>query len=61
MKRCHHGRDPAASLRAVRAVVAENVMTRREGRSLYLPLGLWFTLGGEIQRVVTAIAKTHLS
>jgi sirohydrochlorin cobaltochelatase len=43
----------------MRAIVVENVLARREGPMLYLPVGPRFTLGGEIKSVVTAVAKTH--
>jgi sirohydrochlorin cobaltochelatase len=43
----------------VRAIVVENVMARREGRTLYLPVGPRFTLDGEIKSIVTAVAKTY--
>jgi sirohydrochlorin cobaltochelatase len=43
----------------MRAIVVENVLARREGAVLYLPVGPGFTVEGEIRNVVTAVAKTH--
>src|SRR5262249_13453837 len=42
-----------------RAIVVENVMARREGRTLYPPVGPRFRLDGEIKAIVTAVAKTY--
>lgn len=43
----------------LRAILVENVSVRREGRTLFLPAGPHFTIGGEIKNVVTVIAKTY--
>jgi sirohydrochlorin cobaltochelatase len=43
----------------MRAIVVENVMTRREGAVVYLPAGPRFGLDAEIRNVVTVVAKTH--
>ncbi len=40
------------------AVVAENVQARAEGATLFVPVGDYFTLKGEIKNVITAVAKT---
>jgi sirohydrochlorin cobaltochelatase len=43
----------------MRAIVVENIMVRREGAVLCLPVGCRFTLEGEIKNVVTVVAKTY--
>ena len=42
----------------VRAIVAENVMARRQDHFLYLPAGPHFRLEKEIKNVITVLAKT---
>jgi sirohydrochlorin cobaltochelatase len=49
----------AMAIWLMRAIVVENVLARRESAVLYLPAGPRFTLGEEIENVVTAMAKTH--
>ena len=51
--------DAEMAIWLMRAIVVENVMVRREGAVLYLPVGSRFTLENEIKNVVTAVAKTH--
>jgi sirohydrochlorin cobaltochelatase len=51
--------DEEMAIWLMRAIVIENVMVRREGAVLFLPVGSRFTLEGEIKNVVTAVAKTH--
>jgi sirohydrochlorin cobaltochelatase len=53
--RCH-GEEMAAWL--LRAVVAENVFTRRREEALQVPAGPQFRVGKEIKNVVVALAKT---
>jgi hypothetical protein len=48
--------DMAAWL--VRAIVAENIIARRDGNALFLPAGPRFTVEKEIKNVVTSLAKT---
>ena len=43
----------------LRAILVENVSVRREGCTLFLPIGPTFRIDGEIKNVVTAVAKTH--
>ena len=43
----------------LRAILVENVSVRREGRTLFLPVGPAFRIDEEIKNVVTAVAKTH--
>ncbi len=43
----------------LRVIVVENVCVRREGRTLFLPVGPDFRLEHEIKNVITAVAKTH--
>ncbi|HYB70897.1 MAG TPA: CbiX/SirB N-terminal domain-containing protein [Candidatus Bathyarchaeia archaeon] len=43
----------------MRAIIVENIMVRREGTVLCVPIGCRFTLEGEIKNVVTAVAKTY--
>lgn len=40
------------------AIEQENVQARYEGQCLYVPVGDYFTLKGEIKNVITAVAKT---
>ncbi|AMV32100.1 hypothetical protein VN12_08255 [Pirellula sp. SH-Sr6A] len=42
----------------LRAIVAENVTVRREGRNLFVPAGPRFTVKKEIKNVITSLAKT---
>ena len=42
----------------LRAIVVENIMTRREQNILYFPVGPSFRLEKEIKNVVTVVAKT---
>ncbi|MEM7132654.1 MAG: CbiX/SirB N-terminal domain-containing protein [Chloroflexota bacterium] len=42
----------------VRAIIVENVMVRREGETLYLPVGPHYTLKNEVKSIVTVTAKT---
>jgi sirohydrochlorin cobaltochelatase len=51
--------DEAMAIWLMRAIVVENIMVRREGAVLYLPVGCRFTLEGEIKNVVTVVAKTY--
>ena len=53
--RCHD-EDMAAWL--VRAIVAENVSARHEGKVLYVPAGPQFRVEKEIKSVVVSLAKT---
>jgi sirohydrochlorin cobaltochelatase len=48
----------ATAVWLVRAIVAENVIARNEGASLYLPAGPEFRLEKEIKNVVVCVAKT---
>jgi len=43
----------------MRAIVVENVSVRREGATLFLPVGPAFRLEHELKSVITALAKTH--
>ncbi len=43
----------------LRAIIVENVCVRREGATLFLPVGPNFRLEKEIKNVVTVVAKTH--
>lgn len=40
------------------AINEENVQARSEGSTLFVPVGDYFTLKGEIKNVITAVAKT---
>ena len=51
--------DEAMAIWLMRAIVVENIMVRREGAVLCLPVGCRFTLEGEIKNVVTVVAKTY--
>lgn len=51
--------DEEMAIWLMRAIVVENVMVRREGAVLCLPVGCHFTLEGEIKNVVTVVAKTY--
>ncbi|HEX4143582.1 MAG TPA: hypothetical protein VHY91_08620 [Pirellulales bacterium] len=42
----------------VRAIVAENISTQREGSDLFLPAGPHYRVEKEIKNVVTSLAKT---
>lgn len=42
----------------MRAIIVENVMVRREGKTLYLPAGPTFRVKKEIKNVITSLAKT---
>jgi hypothetical protein len=42
----------------LRAIIAENVMVRREGRNLFVPAGPQFAVKREIKNVITTLAKT---
>ena len=42
----------------LRAIVVENIMTRREQNILYFPVGPSFRLEKEIKNVITVVAKT---
>ncbi len=42
----------------VRAIIVENVMVRREGDVMYLPVGPHYTLQDQIKSIVTVTAKT---
>jgi cation diffusion facilitator family transporter len=42
----------------LRAIIVENVMVRREGTTLYFPVGPAFRLEKEIKSIVTVVAKT---
>lgn len=53
--RCHD-EDMAAWL--VRAIVAENVIARRDGNLLFVPAGPHFRIEKEIKNVVVCLAKT---
>ena len=43
----------------LRAIIVENVCVRREGVTLFLPVGPNFTVEKEIKNVITVVAKTH--
>ncbi len=43
----------------LRAIIVENVCVRREGMTLFLPVGPNFTIEKEIKNVITVVAKTH--
>ena len=51
--------DEEMAIWLMRAIVVENIMVRREGAILYLPVGCRFSLEAEIKNVVTAVAKTY--
>ncbi len=51
-----HSEDMAVWL--MRAIIAENVLARREENTLMLPAGPDFTVSGEIKNVVTVVAKS---
>lgn len=51
--------DDEATVWILRAVLAENVVARREGVTLFLPAGPAFRTRYEIKNVITAVAKTH--
>ncbi len=51
-----HSEDMAVWL--LRAIIAENVLARRENNVLMLPAGPDFTVAGEIKNVVTVVAKS---
>ncbi len=53
---CH---DERMAAWLVRAIIVENVSVRREGSTIYLPVGPGFQLEKEIKNVVTVVAKTH--
>jgi sirohydrochlorin cobaltochelatase len=40
------------------AIREENIQTRSEGTLLFVPVGDYFTVKGEIKNVITAVAKT---
>lgn len=40
------------------AICQENVQARADGNNLFVPVGDYFTLKGEIKNVITAVAKT---
>jgi hypothetical protein len=42
----------------LRAIVAENIIARRDGNALFVPAGPRFTVEKEIKNVVTSLAKT---
>ena len=43
----------------LRAIIVENVCVRREGTTLFLPVGPNFGVEKEIKNVITVVAKTH--
>ncbi len=43
----------------LRAIIVENVCVRREGATLFLPVGPNFGVEKEIKNVITVVAKTH--
>ena len=43
----------------LRAIIVENVCVRREGATLFLPVGPTFKIEKEIKNVITVVAKTH--
>lgn len=51
--------DEAMALWLLRAIVIENVSVRREGCTLFFPVGPHFRLEQEIKNIITVIAKTH--
>lgn len=53
--RCH---SEEMAIWLMRAIIAENVLARREGAILYLPASPHFTLKAEIKNVITVVAKT---
>ncbi|MEM7802500.1 MAG: sirohydrochlorin chelatase [Chloroflexota bacterium] len=53
--RCH---SEEMAVWLLRAIIAENVMVRRQGADIYLPAGPDFRLKYEIKNVVTVVAKT---
>lgn len=50
--------DEAMAAWLLRAIIAENVTVRREGKNLFVPAGPRFTVKKEIKNVITALAKT---
>ncbi len=52
---CH---DEAMAVWLMRAIIVENVMVRREGKTLYLPAGPDFLVKKQIKNVITSVAKT---
>lgn len=42
----------------LRAIIVENIMVRREGVTLYFPIGPDFRLEKEIKNIITVVAKT---
>lgn len=51
--------DEEMALWLLRAIVVENICVRREGTTLFLPVGPHFRLEHEIKNVITVVAKTH--
>ncbi len=43
----------------LRAIIVENVCVRREGATLFLPVGPSFEVEKEVKNVITVVAKTH--
>ena len=43
----------------LRAIIVENVMVRREDKTLYFPVSPEYQLETEIKNIVTVIAKTN--
>lgn len=53
---CCHDEEMAAWM--LRAIIAENILVRREGSVIYLPAAPGFRIDKEIKNVITAVAKT---
>jgi sirohydrochlorin cobaltochelatase len=51
--------DEAMALWLLRAAVVENICLRREGKTLFFPVGPDFQVEGEIKSIITVAAKTH--
>lgn len=50
--------DAAMAAWVSEAMVQENVIARHEGEAIFVPVGDYFSLEGEIKNVITAVAKT---
>ena len=48
----------AMALWLLRAIVVENIMVRREDKTLFFPAGPDFRLEKEIKNIITVVAKT---
>ena len=54
--RCH---SDEMAIWLLRAIVVENIFVRREGATLYFPVGPQYQLEGEIKSIITVAAKTN--